>query len=127
MAAPLFVALPAIFTALWGGLVACFRWLIAHAHIAKIVGICLLIAGAFKVGRLAYVALCSAVSSYLLRISQSTPSGVSATASFLAKANYCLPISELFALLAVYVSFCGFCLALKFAIASYKAIPFKSA
>ena len=93
----------------------------------KIVGICLLIAAAFKVGRLAYNALVSALADKFAAIQNATPSGVSVTATFLAKANYVLPISEMFSLLAVYLTMAGLCLSVKCLIAAYKAIPFKSA
>lgn len=127
MAGPVVVALPAFLSALWVGLVACFKWLIDHAHIVKIVGVCILITAAFKVGLMAYTWICGAVGEHLQAIRDSAPTAVNTTFSLLAKVNYCVPVSETFALLAVYVSFAGLCLGLKFAIASYKAIPFKQA
>ena len=128
MAAPLVALLPAFLSALWAGLVVCFRWLIEHAHIAKIVLVCLLIIAAFRVGLFAHGWVMDSVTDYLMHIEEIAPtSSPSPVVSFLAKANYCLPISEMFALLSVYISFCGFCLGIKFLIASYKAIPFKSA
>ena len=127
MAAPLVALLPAILSALWAGLVVCFKWLIDHAHVIKIVGVCILITAAFKLGRFAYSALVDTVDSYLGDIAANAPQGRAAAFSVLAKANYCLPVSETFALLLVYVTFASLCLGLKFVIAGYKAIPFKSA
>lgn len=125
--APVAALIPAFLSALWVGLVACLKWLVNHAHIVKIVAVCALIVAAFKVGIIAYTAICSTVTTYLNRLNDSAPHGVSTTFSLLAKVNYCVPVSETFALLAVYVSFAALCLGLKFAIASYKAIPFKNA
>lgn len=125
--APVVPILSALGTALVSALVAAAKWIVDHMHIVKIVIVCTLIVAAFKAGKYAYGVLVESVSNYFDSLSASAPSAVSASASFLAKANYVLPISEMFALLAVYVTCAGFCLGLKCVIAAYKAIPFKSA
>lgn len=125
--APVAVVGSVIISAITSAIVAAFKWLVNHIHVVKIVGVCLLIAGAFKVGRLAYNTLVGALATKLAALDSAAPSGVSATTAFLAKANYVLPLSEMFALLAVYVVIAGICMSLKCIIAGYKAIPFKSA
>ncbi len=128
MAFPVVAALPAFLAALWSGLVVCFRWLVDHFHVVKIVGVCALIAGAFKVGILAYRTLVDNVSMWINELVNNVPNNnVSVVFSYLAKANYVLPLSEMFGLLSVYASFAAACLVIKGLIASYKAIPFKSA
>lgn len=128
MAAPLAALLPAIFAALWEGLKSVLLWFLARLHIVKIIMVCTIVLSAFYVGKRLYSLLVDQVAVYLSQISAASP-GSAGSVSFglLAKANYVLPITEMFALLVVYVSFAGFCLALKGLIAGYKSIPFKGA
>ena len=125
--APLVPVLSGLASAIVSALVVAAKWIVDHLHIVKIVVVCTLIVAAFKAGRYAYNLLVDSVGDYISRISDGVPTGLSASASFLAKANYVLPISEMFALLSVYVTLAGLCLGLKCVIAGYKAIPFKSA
>ena len=126
MAAPLVVALPAIFSALWAGLVICFKWVIEHAHIAKIITVCLLIMVSFRVGRLVYLFIFQQLSSNVSSLNQALPHGAQGVLDILSKANYALPVSETLALLAVYVSCWSFCAAIRYGISLYRIIPFKS-
>ncbi len=127
MAAPLVVAVPAILSALWTGLVICCKWLVDHAHIAKIVTVCILISTSFWMGRKIYVALVSFLNTQLRSMANSVPHGVSSSLDILAKANYCLPVSEMLALLSVYVSCWGLCMTLRFVLSMYRSVPFKNA
>lgn len=128
MAAPIVAVLPAVFAALWSGLKAVLLWFLARLHIVKIIAVCTVMLAAFYVGKQLYSSLVTQAAQYLGNISNSSPgSAGSVSFSLLAKANYVLPITEMFALLVVYVSFAGFCLALKGLIAGYKSIPFKAA
>lgn len=128
MAFPVVALIPAIGAALWSGLVTCFKWCVDHYHIVKIIIVCTLICTAFYLGRKAYIYFTGLLSQYMSDISAASPQGASFSgASLLAKANYVLPVSEMFALLGVYIVFAGLCLSLKFIIAGYKALPFKSA
>ena len=128
MAAPLVAVLPAIFAAFWAGLKTVLLWFLARMHMVKIIICCTMLVAAFYVGKSLYSALVSQVATYIGGIQSSSPGAAPSTSlAILAKANYVLPITEMFALLAVYVSFAGFCLALKGLISGYKAIPFKAA
>lgn len=128
MAAPLLVlSLPAIFTALWTGIVAIVKWALEHAHIVKIVVVCLLIVSAFKMGTFMFNTLMTLLENYSSSISNSYPSAVSASLEIMAKANYCLPLTEALVFLSIYVTLAGLCIGLRFTISLYRSIPFKSA
>lgn len=53
-------------------------------------------------------------------------SGGVSVASFLAKANYILPLNEMFVLFGVYVSLVGSCLVIRGLTAIYRLIPLKA-
>lgn len=127
MAAPIVALIPAILTAIWAGLVTVVKWCIDHYHIVKIVIVCSLITAAFWLGVKVYSALMSTLQEYFSEIAAASPSGTSGTVDILAKANYVLPVSEMLALLVVYVTFASLCLSVKFILMGYKAIPFKNA
>lgn len=128
MAAPVAVVVPALLAAFWEGLKAVLLWFISRIHIVKIILVCTILISAFYVGKALYSGLVEQVATYLGNIASSSPGSAGSVAfSLLSKANYVLPLTEMFALLVVYVSFAGFCLALKGLIAGYKAIPFKAA
>lgn len=126
MALPAVALIPAILTAIWSGLVAVVRWCVDHYHIVKIVFVCTLITAAFYLGRKVYLALVSALQSYFTEMTNNSVVAPAYTGSLLAKANYVLPVSEMFALLTVYLVFAGLCLSVRFILAGYKAIPFKN-
>lgn len=125
--APIVAIVPAILAGLWSGLVGIAKWCVEHYHIVKIVIVCTLITMAFYFGRKAYIFFNDLLKEHLNQIAASTPTGPGAGVSILAKANYVLPVSEMFALLSVYLTFAALCLSLKFIIMGYKAIPFKNA
>ena len=127
MAAPAALAIPALLSALWTGLVVCFKWLIDHAHIAKVTVVCIIITSSFWMGVKIYTQFVALLNARLSSLSSSVPSGVSVSLDILAKANYCLPVSEMLALLAVYISCWGLCMGLRFMISMYRNVPFKSA
>lgn len=127
MALPVVAWLPAIGAALWTGVVTTVKWCVNHYHIVKIVVVCTLICTAFYLGRKVYLFFNQLLTSYIGQLSSATPTVGAYSGSLLAKANYVLPVTEMFALLGVYLVFAGLCLSLKFIIAGYKAIPFKSA
>lgn len=129
MAAPLIVALPAIFSALWSGLLVLGKWFLEHAHITKIIIVCLLIIAAFTTGRITYGWVMDAIGSALENVAEGADSVRSSgyTLDILAKANYCLPVSEMLGLLSAYVFLAGYCLLLKCLISFWRSVPFKSA
>lgn len=124
---PVVAWFPALLTAIWSGLVAIVKWTVEHYHIVKIIVVCTLICSAFYLGRKVYIFFNDTLHDYFSQMSGVTPQGSSGVASILAKANYVLPVTEMFALLSVYIVFAGLCLSVKFLISGYKAIPFKSA
>lgn len=125
MAAPLFLALPAIFSALWAGLIAIFRWALEHAHIVKFVIVSVIIIVAFRLGVWAYSWVVGQFNQYIETIDSHLPNGVSVSIDLLAKVNYCLPVSEALGLLSVFITLCGSCLALRGLLLAYRSIPFK--
>lgn len=127
MALPAVALVPAILSAIWTGLVAIVKWCVDHYHIVKIVIVCTLVITAFWLGVKVYSYLIETLTGYFSDLSAASPSGVQGTAAILAKANYVLPVSEMFALLAVYITFASLCLSVKFVLMGYKAIPFKNA
>ena len=124
---PVVAWIPAVLGAIWSGLVAITKWTVDHYHIVKIVLVCTLIITAFWLGRKVYILFNTALQEYFSDMAGVVPQSPSGVASFLAKANYVLPITEMFALLSVYIVFAGLCLSVKFLISGYKAIPFKNA
>lgn len=128
MAAPaLIVAIPAIFSALWSGLLILGKWLLEHAHITKVIVVCMLIIAAFATGRVMHGWVMNAIDGFVTNISETQSGAPSMSLQILAKANYCLPISEMLGLLGNYVLLAGYCLSLKGIISMWRSTPFKSA
>ena len=127
MSNPLFVSLPAIFAAFWSGIVAIVKWALEHAHTIKIAIVCFLVIAAFKLGHIVYSFFMQQLESYSQSINDSVPSGFSYSLALLAKANYCLPVSEMLLLLSTYAVLAGLCISLRFFISLYRSVPFKSA
>lgn len=125
MAAPL-IAIPALVSALITALGVCAKWIIEHTHIVKIVIVCGLLITAFESGLKAYTWLFQHFQNFLTSLG-SFPAGGGGNLSLLAKVNYCIPLSEMLSLLAVYITFASMCLSFKGVLCLYRAIPFKSA
>lgn len=126
MAAPLVVAVPAILSALWSGLVICFKWLIDHAHVAKVAITCILIITSFWAGIKIYTQLVHLLDLHISNLGTNLPHGVNGALDILSKANYCLPVSEMLSLLAVYVTCWGSCMLIRFMLSMYRTVPFKN-
>lgn len=126
MAAPLVFAVPAILSALWSGLLVLGKWFLTHAHVTKIVVVCLLIISAFYAGRVMHGFVMSQISSIIESINETQSGGFSTSLALLAKANYCLPLSEMLGLLGAYVLLAGQCMTLKFIISMWRSTPFKA-
>lgn len=124
MAAPL-IAIPALVSALITALGVCAKWIIEHTHIVKIVIVCGLLITAFESGLKAYTWLFQHFQNFLKSLDGFNAGG--GNLSLLAKVNYCIPLSEMLSLLAVYITFASMCLSFKGVLCLYRAIPFKSA
>lgn len=124
MAAPL-IAIPALVSALITALGVCAKWIIEHTHIVKIVIVCGLLITAFESGLKAYTWLFQHFQNFLKSLDSFHAGG--GNLSLLAKVNYCIPLSEMLSLLAVYITFAAMCLSFKGVLCLYRAIPFKSA